>query len=395
MPILTLQKRARELGRIRIGQKGDKGQPEKLDRFRLTSASKPLLEKVAELYGGTVKTWTPQGGAAQWEVITDAKRIPIMVPPQPVTQFLETWSGGGIVHRCDGETNYLTGDPCDFEDPAHVNAKPTTRLNVVLRDVEGIGVWRLESHGWNAAVELPQAADFLAQAGGYVNGWVALEERVSKSEGKTRRYAVPTIEIDVTPAELMAGRGRVAAPAIEGPVERPAIEAAPAQEPAAEQKTQPAKTDWLAEAAKATSDAEVRAIWKNAKDVGDLTNDMHDALAAWAEEIKAALKDAGSQQSTATSLDGDDDPAPDEPETNDEPIGVAEPVDVNEPVDGEIVDDDADAIWAEVVKAAGKKGMSLSQVEAEFGKANCGLSPATASAGELRVFLDSLQQRAA
>ncbi len=388
MPISTLQKRARELGRIRIGQKGAKGQPQKLDRFRLTSASKPLIEKVAALYGGTVQAWTPQGGAPQWEVITDAKRIPIMVPPQPVTQFLETWSGGGIVHRCDGETNYLTGDPCDFEDPAHVAAKPTTRLNVVLRDVEGIGVWRLESHGWNAAVELPQAAEFLAQAGGYVNGWVALEERVSKSDGQTRRFAVPTIEIDVTPAELMAGRGRVAAPTLEGPVERPALEAAPAKdaEPAAD-----AVPDYLAEAAAATTDGEIRAIWKRAHDAKHLTNDMHDALAARAEEIKATLKAAGSDLSTATSLDGDDEPADDDPVVEDEP--AAEPE--SETVDGEIVDEDADAIWAEVVKAAGKKGMSLSQVEAEFAKANCGCTPATASAGELRVFLDSLQQRAA
>ena len=81
MPILALQKRARELGRIRIGQKGAKGQPQKLDRFRLTSPSKHVIEKVAELYGGTVQEWTPAGGAQQWEVITDARRLPIMVPP--------------------------------------------------------------------------------------------------------------------------------------------------------------------------------------------------------------------------------------------------------------------------------------------------------------------------
>src|SRR5207342_1422597 len=137
MPILQLQKRARELGRIRIGQKGPKGQPQKLDRFRITSYSKPLIEKVAGLYGGEVGPWTPPGGSSQWEVITDAARIPILVPPQPVTQFLETWSRAGIIHRCDGETNWRTGEPCDLDDPDHINARPTTRLKVVLRDVEG------------------------------------------------------------------------------------------------------------------------------------------------------------------------------------------------------------------------------------------------------------------
>ncbi|MCW5952469.1 MAG: hypothetical protein KIT69_09450, partial [Propionibacteriaceae bacterium] len=144
MPIIGLQKRARELGRIRLGQKGDKGQPQKLDRFRLTSASQPLLEKVAELYGGEVHPWTPRGGSPQFEVITGSSRLPIMVPPQPVTQWYEAWRASGCAHRCDGEVNVLTDELCDPEDPLHREAmdRPTTRLNVVLRDVEGIGVWR-------------------------------------------------------------------------------------------------------------------------------------------------------------------------------------------------------------------------------------------------------------
>ena len=104
MPILDLQKRARELGRIRIGQvvptSNGKTRPEKLDRFRLTSASRPLLEKVAELYGGDVAEWTPQGGGATaWEVVTNSTRLPIMVPPQPVSQWYEFWTAGGCKHR--------------------------------------------------------------------------------------------------------------------------------------------------------------------------------------------------------------------------------------------------------------------------------------------------------
>src|SRR3954464_4210914 len=108
MPILGLQQRIRELGRIRMGQvvRGSNGKtrPEKLDRFRLTSASRELLEKVAALYGGEVADWTPaNGGPAQFEVVTEARRLPILVPPQPVTQWYELWSGGGCQRRCDGE----------------------------------------------------------------------------------------------------------------------------------------------------------------------------------------------------------------------------------------------------------------------------------------------------
>src|SRR5688572_2796212 len=117
MAIITLQRRARELGRIRIGQvvKGSNGKtrPEKLDRFRLTAASKPLLEGVARLYGGSVAAWTPaNGGPSQWEVVTTSTRLPVLVPPQPVSQFYELWSGGGCQRRCDGERELLSEKPC-------------------------------------------------------------------------------------------------------------------------------------------------------------------------------------------------------------------------------------------------------------------------------------------
>jgi hypothetical protein len=228
MPILTLQKQARELGRIRIGQvvRDSKGKtrPEKLDRFRFTSASEPLLQRVAALYGGTVRPWTPQGGGADaFEVIAEVTDIPILVPPQPVSQYFEMWSGGGCVRRCDGETELLSGGQCLCSvDPEDRDCKPTTRLRVVLRDVEGIGVWRLESHGYWAAVELPDVAEFLSRAGGYVPGYLCLEERVVKREGKTRRFMVPYIRVaGITPGQLLSGTtpaaqlgGRADAPAL-------------------------------------------------------------------------------------------------------------------------------------------------------------------------------------
>jgi hypothetical protein len=237
MAIVDLQRRARELGRIRIGQlvtgANGKLRPEKLDRFRLTSASRELLELVANLYGGTVNAWTPMGGGpAAFEVVTESTRLPVLVPPQPVSQYYELWSGGGCQRRCDGAMELLTDKPCICgPNPEEKACKPTTRLNVILRDIEGIGVWRLESHGWHSAVELPDVADFLAQSKGYIEAHLALEERVSKSDGKTKRFMVPTLEVSVTPAQLMAGHGaqQLAGPVpaqLSGPAPR-AIEAAP------------------------------------------------------------------------------------------------------------------------------------------------------------------------
>src|SRR5690606_13455076 len=95
MPINDLQRRKRQVGEIRIGHAVSTGRvssktgkpimrPEKLSIFRLTSASKPLLERVAELYGGTVRPWTPaNGGPQEWEVYTEVDRRPVLLPRRP------------------------------------------------------------------------------------------------------------------------------------------------------------------------------------------------------------------------------------------------------------------------------------------------------------------------
>jgi hypothetical protein len=199
----------RELGRIRTGvqvsAKGGRMRPEKLDTFRLTSSSRELIEHAAAVYGGEVQAW--QDG---WEVVTTSPTLEIMVPPgQSVSQWYELWSAGGCQRRCDGRVNVLTDGPCLCPaDPDERRAaaaalpptacKPTTRLNVMLPELPDIGVWRLESHGFYAAVELAGAAEILAfasNAGRPIPARLRLDQRDKKVPGKpTNRYAVPVIE---------------------------------------------------------------------------------------------------------------------------------------------------------------------------------------------------------
>lgn len=395
MPILDLQKRARELGRIRLGiretvsrQDGSTyTKPAKLDRFRFTSNSQALLTKVAELYGGEVREWTPDGGTQQWEVISDATRVPIMVPPQPVTQWHEFWTRAGCIHRCDGQRNVLTDEPCDLDEQVKVGKKtvnphheamlkPTTRLNVVLRDVEGIGVWRVETHGWNAAIEIPDAAEFLAYAGGYVNGWLSLEQRTSidntVSPPVTRHFMVPIIEIDVTPAQLMAGHGRVAAPALTGgPVgETPALAAA--------------GPDYVALAADMTDPEAVRDLWRQANGAGHMTQGLSDHLQKRVQEIEAAQTAAGGQptgEEAADSTPPASSPAP-EPDAD----GV---------VDAELVHDeaDADALWARIVAAGAERGLTTLPDLQDDCLTFLGITAGQASAEELQLYLDELLKR--
>ncbi|MFI6903055.1 hypothetical protein ACIBKY_17465 [Nonomuraea sp. NPDC050394] len=298
MPIIELQRRMRQLGEIRIGRVVDTGKvsqktgkpilrPEKLNRFRLTSASRPLLEDVAALYGGAVQAWTPaNGGPAEWEVFTDADRLPVLVPPrEPVTQWYEMYKGSKCVRRCDGETEQKSDQPC-MCDPDRRACQITTRLNVMLRDVPGLGVWLLTSHGYYAATELPEVAHFLAGTHGYVDAWLAMEEkRIVREDGNVAQFMVPKLDVAVTPAQLLAGEGAVAElgaaerPAVEQP-QRQQIEAAPAG---------PSAENFLTRARAVSTFAEFKVIWDEAAASRiSPTQAQSDEMTAIGKRLKAA-----------------------------------------------------------------------------------------------------------
>lgn len=209
MPIATLQRSMRELGRIRTGTsrpgRGGKKVPTRLETFRLTSSSRELVEHAAAVFGGEVAPWEDR----QFEVVTEAASMDIVIPPgELVSQWFELWAAGGCVRRCDGNMNVLTMGACECpSDPVERNelagrgdaCKPTTRLRVMLPAVPDIGVWRLESHGYYAAVELTGVADVLAaatQRGILIPARLRLDQRTKKVPGRpTNQYAVPVIEL--------------------------------------------------------------------------------------------------------------------------------------------------------------------------------------------------------
>lgn len=388
MPIITLQQRIRELGRIRIGQKvataNGGTRPAKLNRFRLTSPSRELLDKVAALYGGTVTPWSPDAKAAgQYEVVTEATRMPILVPNQPVSQYFELWSGGGCQRRCDGVTELLKDRPCICgPDPEMRQCKPTTRLNVVLADLAGVGVWRLESHGYYAALELPGVAELLAKAGGYVEAHLGLEERTAKRDGKTLRWMVPTIDVDITPSALIAGGG--ATPAVVGAA-RAAIESG--------------RPDYAALAAVATTADEVGQLWRQAVHAGHMDDGLEAVLTARGAELRGkepARADAPPPSVAEGKTPSETDDV--QRELNPADYGDASPEHVAEFAaadgvhDAEIVDDGAlEEIWFQIIAVAGTRGWTTDEVEQRFAQRHGGMTPATASAQQLSGFLAAVK----
>lgn len=222
MPLLDLQQRSVEIGRIRIGAtvknaNGRGTRPTKLDAFRFTTNNPRAAASVADLFGGEVRPWV--GGTQSFEIFTTATQMDVMVPAGELalSQWYEMWSGGGCQRRCDARVEQLSGGPClcpvDIEQRMSLAAKgeackPTTRVSVILPDLEGLGVWRHESKGYNAAHELGATADFLARAregGAIIPAQMRLEQRETKTGTETHKFAVVVLDVAATLREIVEG----------------------------------------------------------------------------------------------------------------------------------------------------------------------------------------------
>ena len=235
IPVANLGRRMVEHGRIRLGVKSGKAM-KSIDTFRFTSPDKVAIEQLAEQFGGEARSWSdPKASPTnQYEVITTSNDVPVLILPGGLDVSYEMWSGGGCVRRCDGiecETSQRSFDadyepvlvPCICDGKKKLECRPYTRLNVVIPSIRFGGSWRLESKGWNAAEELPGMADMISslQDGGTLRGRLRLEHR--QSQGGRRKFVVPTLAIDVTVNEMLAGTADIRAALDPGMSETPAL----------------------------------------------------------------------------------------------------------------------------------------------------------------------------
>lgn len=369
MAIADLQRRQTEVGRVRLGQKvktaSGKERPARLETFRFTSPSKRLIEAIAELYGGQVQEWTPPRGAAEWEVITDAASVPVVVPPQDVdsSQFYELWSAGGVQRRCTGVRELISDQPCVC-DPANRDCSLHTRVNLMLRDVPGIGVWRLDVGSYYAAMELPGMVQLLSRANGMVPALLELRQRTVTRDGQTKHFVVPVLHVeDFTPGQLISGQ--VTAMAIDAGPERQAIAATPAGEPEPEDgkgpmSATPEVIDGIRQMiADAPNEPELRAVWRGLGDSGITV--APDVKAELTQLFWARLKTV-----------------------RDEAKGVpAEPV--QEP--------DKTAAWTAALAAAAGRGWSTSDASQRF-REEFGHDVTQATGSELARFTDLIKDGA-
>lgn len=324
----NIQARAAEHGRLRTGYtQGNR--PMRSATWVVTSHSEEHVRTAAKLWGGEPEQWSPLNSTiSQWRVITKASSIEALITPgDPLNQYNEMWSKGGCQRRCDGETELLTRQPClclaRFGEDWHQQKKgtvcsTTSRLNVMLPDLSGMGMWRAETHSFYAAQEWGGMVDMVlagTDGRGFIPVNLRIEPRQRVANGETKKFPVVVVELrGVTPRQALAGPMNAATalePGAAGQA-RAAIEA-------------PKGRDWIAEARGALTSDDVRDLWMEAQQAGVVHPKGTDPLS---KQLMAIAADKDAENVTSR---GDEDPAPDEDgvyegEVVDEP-GEREPAD--------------------------------------------------------------------
>lgn len=305
MAIIDLQRRGQQIGRIRIGEQvavikdgKDTGRtrPARRETFRLTTGSRHQADAIAALLGGTPRPWN-----GEWEVPTDASEINVMVPPrdQVISQHYEMWTAGGCQRRCNSQYDEISEGPCkcphaeDPDDPEEVQraalqraklAKQqvpqacslVTRLNVMIPDLPGLGVFRLDTGSYYAAVEIGDAAALLQAArdrGVFLPAILRIDHRQRVANGQTKKFPVPVLEIlatfrQIAGGELEAGGITAQLPPAPGTQWKALTAGIPVPAPPVAPATGMSAQYYADLALMATSRAEVQDIQAQAKDAG-------------------------------------------------------------------------------------------------------------------------------
>lgn len=395
MPIkpIVLQRRHAELGRIRLGYKADTSnggtRPAKLETFRFTSVSERYIRDLAQLYGGEARPWD-NGGISSWEVYTEAKSVPVIAVKGGLSQWMEYWSGGGCIHRCDGETNVLTGELCDLDERItirvrgkdvqinpHTEARPTTRLSLMLPELEAIGVWRCETHGWNAAAEIPAVAELAQYVGDLVPAHLHLVERRAIKDGQTSRFVVPVLDLQIGTARLREiVAEKMGQPAELGGGPKPAAIAAP--DP---------YLPYFARVHQAGSLDALAQVWTEMVAAHLLGKEA--PASQRADEFGAAWKARAAELKTATTEP--DAPASEQGEA-DAPAPTSPAPDADGVYEAQVVED-ADAVWAQIMQIAASRGLTRTPDLEQDCSTFLNISSAEATAEELGMYLTELRNR--
>lgn len=310
-PLLDKQRRGQIIGRIRTGYRNASGNPVKSKTLIFTTGNRRAAAAIAELHGGEVRPWDVRPG--EFIVRTTVAEIDVTIPPrdQVITQWYEMWTAAGCARRCDSVTEQIKNIPCpcpsDPDERARLAkqktpaaCKPRTRINVMIPDLPGMGVWTLATGSDQAACEVEDAGDLMTMAreqGIFLPATLRLEQRETRTVGEpTKQYGVPVLEPINTFREIATGA--LAAAGIAGQLppapgqQRRALTAGPVTAPPAPAAVAPDAQTLADRAWAARTQNDIRALISLAKEhlladelvLTDAENDVYEELKGFLTE---------------------------------------------------------------------------------------------------------------
>jgi len=218
-----------QVGTGNFGKDGkEKMRPVRRETWRLTTGARHSADAAAAFFSSEVRPWN-----GEWEVDTRVSEISVMVPPREkvISQNYEMWTAGGAARRCDSQFDQVSCGPClcphaadpgDAEEVARMallradmaRANPPrachliTRVSFMIPDLPGLGVWRLDTSSYYAAVEIGDAAMLMQAArdqGVFLSAILRIDQRQRVANGQTKKYPVPVLEIMSTFRQIASG----------------------------------------------------------------------------------------------------------------------------------------------------------------------------------------------
>lgn len=262
------------IGNIRVGMQvpisnprpnGPKTRPASSETFILTSASQAVLEDAKSVYGGEISPFP--GNRGQYQLVTETQTLKAIMSMRPLnpsvedgdteslSQHFEVWEKGVCLKRCDGCLAKIpTGKNGEVRtvdcscDPDEPECKLVSRLNVMLSEIDAMGMWglRTQSQFFDEEVNaFISALRSMRLETPFVPVIATLTRRQTYGEDK-KHFSVVTLTVDpspISPAELIRRLQLVvqglpgdppalvvdtAAPALPTPVDAPEEEGAEA-----------------------------------------------------------------------------------------------------------------------------------------------------------------------
>jgi len=212
MPIKGISElnRLPRLGKIRLGEKSDRGYPIKTDHFVCPA-------EVHEVFGAEpteLRIMFPSEDNEQWasqwyRCYSQTRGLICKGNGEQATALVDV-STGEIVSK-ETNTTELRDVSCDPETCEHYQQKRCRRvmnLQFLIPEVPGLGIWQLDTTSFHSIVSVNSCVRLIKMTCGRISGiplTLALEPREVQPGGKKQKVWTLTIRANVSIASLLAG----------------------------------------------------------------------------------------------------------------------------------------------------------------------------------------------